>query len=326
MTSDASLLPGLDAELPPPQPGGLLGDALRRLLRSPAAVFSLVIIGLFLIVALFAPYLAPYDPLELGWGNDSLPPAWVHTPARSGVAEHPLGTDRVGRDLLSRLMYGARTALFVALLAAPLAAVAGALVGVVAGYFGGWVDQLLMRLTDVFAAFPGIMFSVLLVFILRETRLGNWQNGRMTLVLAFALIAWVAVARLVRAAVLGARQELYVEAAQSVGVPNGRLLFRHILPNVANLIVVWMTSAIPRVIIMEALLGYIGIRITAAGQGAEFYVTSWGGMFFDGRAALRATPTLLIAPSVCVILIAVAFTFLGDRLRDALDPRLCDMV
>ncbi|MFM8319983.1 MAG: ABC transporter permease [Chloroflexota bacterium] len=317
----------LDAELPPPAWGGLLGDSLRRLLRSKLALFSLLVIGLFLAAALFAPWLAPFDPHQLGWGSDNLPPAWVQNGLKAGQPAHLLGTDTVGRDILSRLIYGARTALFVALLAAPLAAGLGVLVGTPAGYFGGRVDQLLMRLTDVFSAFPSVMFSVLLVFIFRDTPFGNWQEGRITLVLAFALIAWAPLARLVRGAVLIVRQQLYVEAARSVGVPDGRVLLRHVLPNISSLVIVWMTGAIPRVVILEALLGYIGIRLTAqGGEGAEFYVTSWGGMFYNGRVALNSTPVLLIAPSLCVVLIAVAFTLLGDRLRDALDPRLRDIL
>lgn len=315
----------LDAELPLPW-GGMAGDAFRRLLRSPAAVFSLLVIGGFVSAALLAPLLAPYDPHTMSWGSDNLPPVWMRANRPPGAPLHLLGTDTVGRDLLSRLLYGARAALWLALLAAPLAALIGALVGVPAGFFGGRTDQLLMRLTDVFAAFPAIMFSVLLVFILRNTWVGSFQNGQLTLVLAFALIAWVGAARLTRGAVLTIRQELYIEAAQSVGASNSRILLRHVLPNISSLIVVWLTTAIPRAVILEALLGYIGIRLTEAGAGGEFYVTSWGGLFFEGRAALHSNPTLLVAPSICVILIAVAFIFLGDRLRDALDPRLRDLM
>lgn len=316
----------LDAVLPPPRWGGILGDSLRRLWHSWSARFSLLVMAPFLLAAVAAPAMAPHDPYKMGWGHDNLPPVWVHTSLNSGDPVFLLGTDTVGRDILSRLIFGARTAVLIAIPAVLLAAALGAVIGVVSGYYGGRIDWALMRLTDVFNAFPAIMFSVLLVFILRDTALGNWAGGRPTLVFAFALIGWVPAARLIRAAVLRARSELYVEAAQSVGVPNRRILFRHILPNILSLLIVWLTTALPRVVILEALLGYIGIRLTQATQGAEFYVTSWGGMFFEGRAALHSNPTLLIAPSICVILISVAFTFLGDRLRDALDPDLRDMV
>jgi ABC-type dipeptide/oligopeptide/nickel transport system permease subunit len=323
MTPDPALL---EERLPPARFGGLWGDSLRRVLRSKPAALSLLVIVLFCLAAVFAERLAPHDPYQLGWGHDGLPPAWVQRGAQTGDPAYPLGTDTAGRDILSRLVYGTRTALSQALPAAALAALLGALVGVLSGYYGGRADWLLMRLADIFNAFPTIMFSVLLVFIFRRTPFGNWQNGLLTLALAFALAAWAPLARLVRAAVLKVRQELFVEAAQSVGVPSRRVLFRHILPNISSIIIVWLTTAIPRVIILEALLGYIGIRITTSGDGAESYVVSWGGMFYDGRAALRSNPTLLVAPSVCVILIAVAFTLLGDRLRDALDPRLRDLM
>ncbi len=312
--------------LPPLRWGGILGDSLRRLWHSWTARFSLLMIAPFLLAAVAAPILAPHDPYKMGWGNDNLPPFWVQTSLKSGDPVYPLGTDTVGRDILSRLVFGARTAMLIAIPAVLLAAALGAAVGIFSGYYGARIDWVLMRLTDVFNAFPGIMFSVLLVFILRDRALGNLAGGWLTLVFAFALIGWVPVARLIRSAVLRARSELYVEAAQSVGVPNRRILFRHILPNILSLIIVWLTTALPRVVILEALLGYIGIRLTRGGQGAEFYVTSWGGMFYEGRATLRSNPTMLIAPSICVILISVAFTFLGDRLRDALDPDLRDMV
>jgi ABC-type dipeptide/oligopeptide/nickel transport system permease subunit len=328
MKTPASLpSPTIDDNLPPPAWGGLLGDSLRRLLRSKPAVLSLAVILAFLAAGVFAPVLAPYDPYQMGWGHDGLPPAWVQSGVKVGELQHPLGTDSVGRDVLSRLLYGTRTALSMALPGAAIAALLGTLVGLAAGFFGGRTDRLLMQVSDIFNAFPTIMFSVLLVLIFRRTAFGNWQNGLLTVALSFALAAWAPLARLARAAVLKVRQELYVEAALSVGIPSGRLLFRHILPNISSIIIVWLTTAIPRVIILEALLGYIGIRITAAaGDGAEAYVVSWGGMFFDGRLTLRSNPTLLVAPSVCVILVAVAFTLLGDRLRDAMDTRLRDLM
>jgi ABC-type dipeptide/oligopeptide/nickel transport system permease subunit len=305
-----------------PSRSNRLRQALSRLKRSPEALVSIAVLSLFLLAAVFAEQIAPHDPQELGWGTDNLPPAWVQTGLKPGSPEHLLGTDKVGRDILSRLIYGTRTAMFVALIAAPLAAVLGALVGILAGFYGGSVEQGLMRTTDLFGAYPAIMFSVLLVLLLRDTVVGNWAGGLLTLILAFALIGWVSVARLVRGAVLILREEPFIEAARSVGVQNHRILWRHLLPNITSLVLVWLTTAIPRVIILEALLGYIGLRITATAEAMAFYVTSWGGMFFDGRGALRSNPVLLIGPSVCVILVVVSFTILGDTLRDWLDPRL----
>lgn len=306
--------------LPPSVPP--LQSAWRWLLQNRLAFVCLTIILFFVLAAVFAESLAPYDPQRLGWGNDNRPPAWVQSGLKPGTPEHLLGTDRLGRDMLSRLLYGTRTAMFIGLLAAPLAALLGLLVGGAAGFYGGALDLWLVRLMDVFGAFPAIMFSVLAVLVLRDTWFGDVGGGLLTLALAYALIAWVGMARLIRTAVLVLRQELYVEAARSVGAPSLRILFRHILPNCLGLALVWLSAAIPRAIILEALLGYIGLRVTKTIDATTFYVTSWGGMFFDGRGALSSNPTLLIAPAVCVALIAASFTLLSDLLRDQLDPRL----
>jgi ABC-type dipeptide/oligopeptide/nickel transport system permease subunit len=297
-------------------------NTLIFVLQSKTSAISLLIIVAFILLAILAPLLAPQDPWKLGFKRN-LPPAWVQNAARPGLAQYPLGTDTLGRDIASRLIYGARTALVVALLAAPLAAIFGTLIGLVAGYAGGRVENLMMRGTDIFSAFPAILFTIAVVLILREFPISRVLNGMLVLVIAFVLIGWVSLARIIRGAVLAEKQELYVEAARQLGMSQRRILFRHILPNCLALVIVWLMAAISRVIILEAFLGYVGVEVSGLmSRGLDFAAISWGGLFFDGRALIHANPIVLLAPSVCVILVAVSFTLLGDRLRDALDPRL----
>lgn len=294
---------------------------LKRFAKIPLMVWiTSSIIVFFILVAAIGPFLAPHDPTEFHWKEGNLPPAWVSHNQISGDSRYLLGTDLNGRDVLSRLIYGTRTTMLLALVSVPLAALLGVVVGVLAGYFGGRTDQLLMRGTDIFSAFPSVLFSILIMLILWRTPFGSWLNGLGVLVLAFFLIGWVSLARLVRSAVLATKQELYIEAAHATGVREGRILFRYILPSILGLVIVWAMTAIPRVIILEALLGYIGIGITPDIEQAGFVVTSWGGLFLDGRQAIHSNPVRLVAPAICVILASVSFTLFGDELRDLLDP------
>lgn len=304
-------------------------DLGHRLLRKPGARFGIAILLLFALVALAAPWIAPHDPRQFGIGRQYLPPAWVHR-SRLGRAGDPrflLGTDVEGRDLLSRLLYGTRASMFVALAATPLVALAGVAVGLVAGYAGGRVDNLIMRVTDVFYAFPNIMLYVMIMLILRRTAIGQWQNGLLMLLLALTAIGWVDLARLVRSQSLILKNAEYVQAARCVGASDRRIIARHILPNCLPTVVVWLTSAIPRMILVEAILGYVGVGIGASSGGGEsFMVTSWGGLFLEGRLAIHTHPVILISPAICVALIGVAFALLGDSLRDLLDPHMRSLV
>ena len=316
----------INGRVPPGTPKDFLKTysqlrAVRWIVRNPLIFASLAVISLFAFTGLFAKRLATHDPQKPGYGNQNLAPAWSSRPGVKSEPEHLLGTDWAGRDVLSRLIYGTRTAVYLCLLAVPPAVIFGGLVGLVAGFAGGQLDNLLMRLTDILSGFPAILFAVLVVFILRDTWLGDTLNGLLTLALAFALIAWVELARLVRVTVLGLKEKEFIEAAYAIGATRHRILFRHILPNCTNLILVWLMAAISKVIILEAMLGYLGIGITPALEGGEFIVTSWGGMFKEGRQLIHANPTMLAATSICVILVCVSFTFLGDYLRDRFDPR-----
>jgi len=287
----------------------------KRALRSRAVWFSLLVMVSLGLVAALAPWIAPQDPLKMGITHFNLPPAWVQNVSRPGLAEFPLGTDRFGRDVFSRLLYGTRTALLLVLTAVPLAALIGTLVGLVAGYTSDRLN-LFMFLTDLIQSLPGIMFLVMIVLIFRGWFSPTWSNGLLTLVIGFAAVSWVSLARLIRVNVLQIKSQLFVEAATSLGASRWQIITKHLLPNVGHVIVVWIVNNIPAVILLEAVLGYIGVGVTNAVDGSEFTVLSWGGMFFSGRSALGRNPLMLLIPSVCILLISMSFFLLGDFLNE----------
>ena len=302
----------------------LWADAFYRLARNKAAVAGLVIIVFFVGVATFASVLAPHNPLKIHDGMGYLPPAWVAY-SLSGQAGDPrflLGTDTIGRDVLSRVIYGARVSMVVGLTPVLIILVLGTIVGLVAGYLGGAVDNLMMRITDVFYAFPGLLFYIILMVTLRDTVVGRLLNGLFLLFAALAAVNWVGVARLVRGSVLAIKEKEFVEAARCTGVSDLRIMARHILPNTLSPIVVWMAFAIPNMIVAEATLGYLGLGLRPATDPKQFFITSWGVSMLEGRTAIGVQPWILLVPSLCVGLVVLAFTFVGDGLRDALDPRM----
>jgi oligopeptide transport system permease protein len=284
----------------------------------------LVIIVFFALVAAFASVLAPHSPLKIHDGMGYLPPAWVKLSAsgKSGDSRFLLGTDTIGRDVFSRVVYGARVSMVVGLTPVLVILVVGTTVGLIAGYAGGTVDNLLMRFTDIVYAFPGLLFYIILMVTLRDTGLGRLMNGLFLLFVALAAVNWVGVARLVRGSVLALKEKEFVEAARCTGVSHWRIMVRHILPNTLSPIVVWMAFAIPNMIIAEATLGYLGIGLRPATDPKQFFITSWGVSMLEGRTAIGIQPWILLVPSLCVGLVVLAFTFVGDGLRDALDPRM----
>ena len=301
----------------------LTADAWYRLVRNQAAVLGMVIIALFVLVVIFAPWLAPHSPLEITGGQRFLPPPFFHP--KTGVVgnwEYPLGTDTLGRDALSRLIYGARVSMIVGLVPTAIILLVGTTIGMVAGYTGGRVDNLLMRLTDVVYAFPDLLFFIIVMVTLRDTFLGKLMNGLFLLFAALAIVNWVGVARLVRGQVLSLKQKEFIEAARCIGATDARIMFRHILPNCLGPITVSAAFSIPGQIITEAILGYLGLGLRPATDPKSFFITSWGYMLLDGQTAINAQPFLLLSPAICVALVVLAFTFVGDGLRDALDPRM----
>jgi len=302
----------------------LWADAWSRLIRNRAAVVGMVVIVIFVVVALFAPLLAPHDPLQIYAGKTTLPPAWVErsVTGKTGESQFLLGTDSIGRDLLSRIIYGARVSMIVGLTPVLIILVIGVFIGLVSGYSSARVDNLLMRLTDVIYAFPDLLFYIIMMISLRDTVLGQLMNGLMLLFVALAVVSWVGVARLVRGQVLSLKNKEFVEAARCIGSSDTRIMSRHILPNCLSPLVVWMAFAIPRMIIVEAVLGYLGIGLRPASNSKAIFVTSWGVLLSEGNTTINSQPWILLAPALCVALVVMAFTFVGDGLRDALDPRM----
>ncbi|HSF80682.1 MAG TPA: ABC transporter permease [Anaerolineales bacterium] len=298
--------------------------ALQRIRRRPTAMLGLLIVLFSSLLALLAPWLAPHDPTQMTFIN-YLPPAWVDNSMHTGNPEYLLGTDGVGRDVLSRVIYGFRTAMFAAWMGVPVAGLLGMLVGALAAYWGGRLERWAMGLVDVFYAFPQILFAVLMALILRRTVFGQWLNGIGMVALSYALIAWVGLARLIRSNVLVLKRELFIEAAHALGATHSRILWRHILPNLAGTLAVWATFAVPRVILIEVLLSYIRIGIGSFIEGVSLDVMSWGGLFFEGRRVIHSHPSILLFPAIAITLVTAGFIFLGDGLRDALDPRVPDL-
>lgn len=305
------------------RPRSLWLDAWTRLRSDWRGMVGLGLVLFFTVLALIGPFVAPYNPRELHFGASYLPPVW-QAQSVAGRAPDPaylLGTDRVGRDILSRTLYGTRTSMLIGWTAVIFTLLIGLPIGLLSGYVGGRLDNVLMRITDVFYALPTIMFYILIVLALRETRFGAAMSGLLVLILAFTIVGWVQVARLARGSTLVLRDAPYVEAGRAAGTRTSRLLPRHILPNILGPVLVWVTIAVPRIVTVEAILGYLNIGISPPTDPEAFFALSWGGMFLDGRAALRASPWMLLIPTVCLALVTIGFTLLGDSLRDALDPK-----
>jgi oligopeptide transport system permease protein len=286
----------LEAFGPPSGPRGLWGDALRRLLANRLAVAGLVVIAFVVIVAVLAPLIAPYDPTRQELTN---------TFAKPG-GEHLMGTDNLGRDWFSRLVYGARVSMTVGFFAQAVILTIGVAVGSLSGYFGGWVDNLLMRFTDLMYSFPDLLFIILL----RSVFGGNI----FVLFLIIGLVSWVDVARLVRGQILSLKEREFVEAARALGARPRELMWRHLFPNTLSPVIIVVAFGIPRAIFTEAALSFIGI-------GVDPRTPSWGSMIYEGYGGIFAVPSLVLFPAVTIAVVMLSFTFVGDGLRDALDPR-----
>lgn len=306
------------------KPRSLWVDAWSRMKRNRGSILGLIIVGIFLLIAIFAPLIAPHPPQLSYPGKTYLQAAWVQLPkdpAHSGTAQFPLGTDSIGRDVLSRVIYGARTSMAVGFIPLTVILLIGMLIGLTAGFFGGQVDNLLMRFTDIIYAFPDLLFFIIMITALRDTWIGNLFNGFVLLFVSLALVSWTGVARLMRGQVLSLKEKEFVEAAKSIGATSPRIMLKHILPNSLTPIIVASAFIVPAAILQEAILGFLGIGIRPSTDPNAAFPTSWGSMLLDGKIALSAQNMILIAPLVCVALIMLAFTFIGDGLRDALDPR-----
>jgi oligopeptide transport system permease protein len=291
---------------------GLWWDAWRRLRRNTAALAGACYIVLMFALALAAPLLAPHDPNVIPpTARSNLPPVWTGR----GDPAYPLGTDSLARDELSRLLYGARVSMVVGFVPTSITVVLGAAVGLLAGWLGGRWDNLLMRGVDVVYAFPSLLFFIILQASLRQTWFGQLLGGLILLFVAFAITGWVGMARLVRGQVLSLKATEFVEAARATGAPTWRILLRHILPNTLAPIIVAVSFSVPSYILAEAGLSFLGI-------GIQPPTPSWGSMVFLSFPLMTFQPIFVIMPAALIALIMMAFAFLGDGLRDALDPQM----
>lgn len=287
-------------------------EAFGRLIRNRLAIVGLVLVILLLFFGIFGPLLAPwpYQQQDLkaifANGNRPLPPF---------SPNHLLGTDQLGRDLLSRLLDGARISVTVAFVVQAVIIFLGVPIGALAGWFGGRTDNFLMRVTDVIYAFPDILFIILLSVAFRETVFGQALDGLLLVFVAIGLVGWVTVARLTRGQMLALKETEFVEAAKAIGVSDRNIVMRHLLPNGMGPIIVAITLGVPVAILAEATLAYIGIGVQAPRA-------SWGSLVADGQQVLRSSPWLVVFPALCIATALISFTFLGDGLRDALDPKL----
>ena len=307
------------------KPTSLYRDAWARLIRNKGSVAGMIVVAFFVFVGIFAPLLAPHGPLQFFPNNSYRQASWItlpNDPLHSGDPRFFFGTDTIGRDVLSRVIYGARTSMAVGFIPMIIIILVGTTIGLIAGYVGGRTDNLLMRFTDIVYAFPDLLFFIIMITALRDTWIGQLINGFFLLFLALALVSWVTVARLVRGQVLSVKERDYVEAARSIGATSPRIVLQHILPNSLAPIIVAAAFLVPQSIVTEAVLGYLGVGIRPASDPSALFPVSWGNLLLDGRVGIEAQIWLLIVPAICVGLIMLSFTFIGDGLRDALDPMM----
>lgn len=275
----------------------LYKDAWKRFKKNKLAMISLFAIIILGIIAIFAPWVAPCDPYAQDVVNKFADPS----------AEHLLGTDNYGRDILSRIIYGARVSLSVGIVAEAIAVSIGVIVGVAAGYYGGKVDAILSRVIEVFASFPFILFAIAVMFVLGQ--------GIINVFIAIGVIGWTGHARLIRSNVLQLRNREYVEAAKASGASDLRIMIKHMIPNCLSTIIIITTLDIPSDIMLEATLSFLGLGVAPP-------TASWGEMISSARTFLRQEPMFSIYPGIAIMITVLAFNTLGDALRDALDPKM----
>lgn len=272
-------------------------QVLKRLSQNKFSMIGLALVILIVLASIFAPFLTPYNPDAFDAMNSFA----------GSSAAHPLGCDKFGRDLLTRLLYGGRYSLALGFLAAAASAVIGLILGTVAGYFGGWVDNLVMRFLDVLQAIPGMLLSICIA-----TALGN---GFGNTIIALSIGGVAGITRMLRARILSERKCEYLEAAASINCSTNRIMFKHLLPNTVSPVIVNITMGIGATIMQAAGLSYIGL-------GVPVGTPEWGAMLSDGRAYIQSAPHLLLWPGLFIAITVLAVNMVGDGLRDAMDPRL----
>ena len=268
------------------------------LFRSYGAMFGIIIVVVLVLSALFADWAAPYDPYKVNIERVMEPPS----------LEHPFGTDYLGRDMLSRVIYGGRISLAIGIVAVLISGIIGMGIGAIAGFKGGWVDEALMRVTDVVFAFPTALFALAVMAIFEDPTVTK-------IFLVLGLVGWAGIARLVRAEVMSIKERDYVKAARAMGFGSMRILVLHILPNTLGTLLVALTLGVAGNILTEAWLSFLGL-------GAQPPTPSWGAMITEGQFYLTSRPWVVVFPGMAILLTVLGFNLLGDGLRDVLDPRL----
>ncbi|WP_411346022.1 ABC transporter permease [Paenibacillus sp. WLX1005] len=276
---------------------------LRQLSGSKTGIIGLIVLILVALCALLAPWLATHDPGAVDPLKRLKPPVWLD----GGTSEYWLGTDNLGRDIWSRIVYGARVSLIVGIGAVLVSGIIGAVLGLLSGYYGSWVNAIIMRVADSFLAIPAVLFALVVLAVTKP--------GLMTLIIVIGLTNWVTYARVIRGEVLTLKERDFVKAAQSVGAGQFRLIFRHVLPNVMSTLIVVSSMNVSTTILMEASLSFLGLGIKPPD-------VSWGGMLSDGRQYIATSWWVATFPGLAITLTVLGVIFLGDWLRDKLDPRI----
>lgn len=278
-------------------------DAWRRLKKNPLAMISLVFIVLLVLFAIFGPYFSPYSYSDQDFTAINLKPCKAH----------PFGTDNLGRDILVRTMYGARISLAVGFIAAITTFVFGVLFGGISGMLGGWIDNLMMRFVDIMYSIPFLLWVIMLIVLLDPQ--GSKGVSLLSIFIALGIVYWLPMARIVRGQILSLKEQEFVLAANTIGASRRKILIRHLLPNAMGPIIVTATIAIPEAIFTESFLSFIGLGVSAP-------MASWGMLASDALTALKSFPHVLVFPAVSICVTLLAFNFLGDGLRDVLDPKM----
>ena len=279
------------------QASTLYRDAWNRLKKNKMAIASFFLLVIIALIAVFAPLIAPYDPYTQDLSRINEPPS----------SDHWFGTDDVGRDLFSRVVYGTRISMLVGVVCEAICVPIGVILGALAGYFGGWVDAVISRIIEIFASFPPILFAIAVMFILGP--------GIMNIFIAIGVIGWTGLARMIRGQIMQLKEKEFVEAARASGASNMKIIFRHLIPNCLSTIIVVITLDIPGDIMLESTLSFVGL-------GVQPPDPSWGSMISEGRKFIRQNVWYSFFPGLAIMLVVLAFNTLGDGVRDALDPKL----
>ena len=280
----------------------ILFDLPRLLLKSPSGMLGFIIVLVVVLISVFANVIIPCTPEEIDLANMAQPPCWLE----GGSAEHILGTDILGRDVFSRILIGSRVSLLVGIFSVVVAGIIGTIMGILSGYFGGWIDSVVMRITDAFYSIPLTLFAMVILTIM--------DPGVLTLVFVIGVTNWPFYARMVRSEVLGLKNKEYIKAARTIGTSGKMIMLRHILPNILPTFIVVSTLSVASSILIEASLSFLGL-------GIQPPAVSWGVMLSDGRNYLATNWWMATCPGIAISLTVLGIMLLGNWLRDVLDPK-----